>query len=393
MTPAARQPHAVIAIPVLLTGGTEFQTVSLVSVLISGGFGVTVGCYYEYDQAMVSAMEKAGARVILLGLRREDGLLSLLGKLRAFFRQIRPDIVHVQYIAPGFVPVLAAKIAGVTTVFATVHQPGRTYGSKERFLLRTASRLCTIFFCVSRSAEASWFGDSEVFNADQINIKRRHFTLYNAVDSERIRTISEGTDKKALKKSLGIVDKLTIGVVGRLRGEKGHALLLNAFTEILRKFPATQLLIVGDGPDREKLRKLAEDLKLTDNVRWSGQKSSEEVYRLYSVMDIVAVPSVFEGFGLAAAEAQAAGLPVIASAVDGLCEIIEEGVTGYLVPVNDARALASALIRLLANPEAARSMGINGRKRVSNLFSMARFSNAMLTAYSYFSDVPERSHN
>ena len=150
------------------------------------------------------------------------------------------------------------------------------------------------------------------------------------------------------------------------------------------KFPDAQLLIFGDGPDKELLAQLAEDLKITNNVHWAGQQSSNEVYKLYSVMDIVAVPSVFEGFGLVAAEAMAAGLPVVGTNVGGLAEVIEDGKTGYLVPPGNSMAIADALVQLLSDPEMAVAMGNRGQVRARQQFSMEQFGQTILSAYMDF---------
>jgi len=371
----------IIAIPVLLIGGTEIQTLNLVSVLIGTGYNVTVCCYYEYDQGMVERFEAAGANVVLMKYQRAHGLWHLAKGLINIFKDRKPEIVNVQYVAPGFVPVMAARIAGVKTIFATVHQPGSAYGWKAKMLLRTAARFCTAFFCVSRSVEETWFGDSEVFDPDNITAGRRHFTIYNAVDANRIESIVKATNKEELRKSLGVNGKKIVGVVGRLRWEKGQSILLKAMQAIVQSVPDTVLIVVGDGPDREALRKQAAVLKILDNIIWLGQKNPEEVYQLYSIMDVLAVPSLFEGFGFAAAEAQAAGLPVVATRVDGLTEVIENDVTGVLVSTGDSATFASALTDLLSDREKAREMGRQGQLRVRELFSMERFSRSMLAAY------------
>lgn len=372
-----------ITIPVLLVGGTEMQTLNLVRTLADNGYLVTVCCYYGYEPSMVAAMEAAGAKVSLMDLDRFAGLRHLLGKLTWFFREEQPDIVHIQYIAPGLIPILAARLARVPTVFATLHQPGRTYGWKPKLLLRCAARLCTAFFCNSLEVERSWFGNATLFVPQHKHLYR-HCTIYNAVDVERISRIATETGRPALRAILGLGIQPVVGVVGRLRWEKGQSILLEAMGEVVRQIPSALLLVVGDGPDREVLQRQALQLGITDNVHWMGCQSAEEVFRLYSIMDVVAVPSIFEGFGLVAAEAMAAGLPVVGSAVDGLAEVIVDHETGRLVSPQDAGALAAALIALLESPETAAEMGRKGRQRVEEHFSLKRFSESTLAAYERF---------
>lgn len=373
-----------IAIPVLNVGGTEMQTLNLASVLLKAGYKITVCCYHEYDSSMVSQMETAGARVILMKLQRSDGVWRLNKKLRALFKEIHPDIVHIQYIAPGLVPIIAAKFSGIRTIFATVHQPGRIYGWKPKLLIRTASYLCTAFFCNSKSVEESWFGNSELFSSNEMNSSRKHFTIYNGVDVDNIDKITRSADRKRIKESLDIGNKKVIGAVGRLRSEKGQSISLHAMVDVIKVLPDTVLLVVGDGPDRRHLEQTAKRLGIDRHVIWLGQKDQNEVFQLYSIMDTVAVPSVFEGFGLSAAEAMAAGCPVVGTRVDGLAETIEEDVTGYAVPVNDSRELAAALIRLLSNPAKAKAMGLRGYERVRKMFSIGRFAESTIAAYRHF---------
>jgi L-malate glycosyltransferase len=373
-----------IAIPVFFIGGTEMQTLNLIRVLIKAGYQVMVCCYFEYDSYMVSAMKKTGAEVLLLELKRTDGLLSLLGKLKTLWRNMQPDIAHVQYIAPGLIPVVAAKLAGIKTVFATVHQPGKVYGWKEKTLLRIAARLCTAFFCNSKAVEESWFGDSEIFDPNKQYKNRKHFTIYNAVDSHHIEQIAKKVDRNKLRNDLGIDNKPAIGVVGRLRSEKGQDILLDAMPEVIRAIPNVMLLVVGDGPDRGKLSIKAKELGIENHIIWLGQMDHEEVVELYTIMDVVVVPSRFEGFGLSAAEAMATGCPVIASAVDGLAEVIQDGVTGSLFPVNDTEKLALAITDLFADIEKAADIADKGKDYIINKFSIEKYASSIISAYHYF---------
>lgn len=381
MNAIPHKPKVLIAIPVLLVGGTEVQTLNLVRVLKSNGYHITVCCYYEYDETMVSAFRSEGANVILMGLKRSDGLLPLIRKLRTVFLKIQPKIVHVQYIAPGLIPILAARLSGVRTIFATVHQPGHPYGMKAKLLIRLGACLSTAFFCVSKSVEESWFGNSKVFNPQYVNRKRKHYTICNAVDSSIINQAVSSIDCNSIRKSLGLDGHSVIGVVGRLGSEKGHLILLDAMAEVAKMIPEVKLLVVGDGPDRAKLNERAKNLGIFDHILWLGVKEQSEVFDLYSVMDVVVAPSLFEGFGLTAAEAMAAGRPVVASAVDGLNEIIEDNVTGYLFPAGDSKRLARDIIRLLSNHEKSKVMGAKGRKRISDLFSFETSSKSWLAAY------------
>lgn len=370
----------IVVLPVLLTGGTEIQSTNLVRTLIGCGFRVTVCCFFEHEPGMVAAMGKTGAQVVLLGLVRSTGLLKLLFSLRNTFIDERPDIVHIQYIAPGLIPILAARLARVPIVFATVHQPGHPYGRRAKLLLRVAARLCTAFFCNSRAVEESWFGNSSLFDPTKGSI-RKHWTIYNAVNIDKIAGIVAAAEVPTLRRELSLRAGPVIGCVGRLRKEKGQTLLLQAFAEVLKQHSPATLLLVGDGPDRGVLERQAKQLGVFNNVCFYGRCEPEDVYRMLAVMDLVAVPSLFEGFGLAAAEAMAAGRPVVASAVDGLAEVVVDGQTGTLVPPGDPGALAAALVQLLKDPDLAYIYGKSGLERCRNLFGLAHFRDTTLAAY------------
>ena len=380
--------NVLIATPVLSLGGTEIQTLSVVKILLSMGYRVTVCCYYEFDEQMAEVFRKAGANVLLLRLirpRQRFNIASafyLVISLFSLFRQTRPEIVHVQYLAPGLLPILVARLARVPMIIATVHIAGSiVYGWKAKILLRSAAHLCSRFICVSRGVEKFWFGSSEVFNPNAVNTYRKHFTVYNAVDAPAIAEVTSAVDRAEMKERLGIDGKSVIGIVGRLAPQKGHAILLDAMPVITREYPNVVLVIIGDGPEREKLEQKASALNLDENIRWMGSQPQSNVIEFYAIMDVLVMPSLYEGFGLTAAEAMAAGVPVVGTQVEGLSEIIEDGASGYLVQPNDHRALAEALIRLLNNPAQALAMGENGRDRVNRFFSVAHFKASMIGVY------------
>jgi glycosyltransferase involved in cell wall biosynthesis len=371
-----------ITLPVLLTGGTEFQTMALVKVLCTAGYRVKLCCFYDFEQGMVANMEKAGAQVVLLKLKWKDGLLSLLIKLFFFFRKEKPDICHVQYMAPGFISVVAARLAGVPVIFATVHQPGHPYGKKAHVLIRTAAMICTQFICISKSVEQSWFGSSAF--CDENFLLKKHCTIYNAVDCDAIMEATNDCNKSAMLQAYHLEPYTVIGCVARLRQEKGQKILLLAFAEVVKFRNDVKLLMVGDGPDMSELLKLSDSLGLSHYIIWLGRQEQANVFRLYGIMQIVIVPSFFEGFGLSAAEAMSAGLPVIASNIDGLAEVVLDGETGELFPVGDSHALASSLLRIINNTELVKRYGNNGRGRVRKYFAMEAFSQSMLKFYEIY---------
>jgi L-malate glycosyltransferase len=375
----------VIAIPCLLYGGTEIQTLNLVKSLIFLKHEVTVMCYFEYDDNMVQRFTESGAELRLLKYRRKINFISLIVKLSYEILKITPDVIHVQYIAPGVLPIFAARLAGVRKVFATVHQPyTQKLGRKAKFLLRSASICTSRFISVSQNAEKSWFGNSHLLNLNiPLSEQTSHFTIHNAVDSVIIEEILSSYDKTKLRGDLNIgADNLIIGTVSRLRHEKGVDILIDAFAELLNQYKKIYLLIVGDGPEMDSLVKQAGEKGIQNLVTFYGKADWKTAIRLMGIMDIVVVPSRFEGFGLTAAEAMAIGKPVIASDSFGLKEIIINEETGLLFTVEDSKMLKDKLLKLCCDRDLMNTFGLNGNDRCKSLFGMGLFTEKISTLYS-----------
>lgn len=379
--------RVVIALPVLLLGGTENQVLSLIKALCRIDYRVLVCCYFEHDPRVAALFTAAGATVRLLGLDRAryDGspraLLRLMLVLYGVFGRERPQIVHVQYLAPGFFPILAARLARVPRVFATVHIAGRSaYGKKAALLVKAAALLCDRFISVSRGVERFWFGSDHLLDPGARPLTRR-ITVYNGVDVAAIAQTIDALVPEAVKAQYGCAGREVVGIVGRLALQKGHDTLLRAMAGVTEQRPGVVLLVVGDGPERAALQELARRQGLDQRVIWLGAVDPAETIRLYAAMDLLAMPSRFEGFGLTAVEAMAAGLPVVASAVEGLAEIVRDGETGYLVPAADPARLALKIGQLLDSRALRRSMGCAGRARAGALFSRVRFEQCMQAVY------------
>lgn len=382
--PSKKESIVIIGIPVLLIGGTEIQTLSVVKVLIADGYDVIVCCYHEYVEEMVVQFEQVGASVKLLQLNRQKNILGLFYltlKLIRFFRSWHADAIHIQYIAPGLIPIIAAKLARIPIVFSTVHIAGKlAYGLKAKVMLRTAAKFCSAFVCVSQGVEKFWFGSSMLFDFEKTPKNRKHFTIYNAVNINEI-TQAERVNTEVLKSDLGINEHFVIGIVGRLASQKGHTFLLDAIAEIKKHIPNIALVVIGDGPERIPLQLKADRLGLKASIFWLGSKSQKDVYSYYPMMDVFVMPSLYEGFGLTAVEAMAFGLPVVGSNVIGLSEVIEHEKTGLLVNAGDANALSRGLLQLLFDREMALQYGIEGKQRAKTLFSTATFEETMLHMY------------
>jgi glycogen(starch) synthase len=167
-----------------------------------------------------------------------------------------------------------------------------------------------------------------------------------------------------------------IAFAGRLVRQKGVDVLVAAMKLLGERFPTLHLAIAGDGEERSALEAQAAQLGLGSRIAFVGTLSHDAVYRFLAEADLIVMPSRIEPFGLVALEAAQMARPVVASAVDGLPEVIEDGETGLLVPPEDPAALAGAVGALLDDPERARALGTAARRRAAALFSWDRYVEA-----------------
>lgn len=160
--------------------------------------------------------------------------------------------------------------------------------------------------------------------------------------------------------------------VGRMRTRKAVAVLLEAFSRVLKNYPRASLILAGNGEHREALERRVQTLGLDRSIRFLGAVPREQMGRWYDAADIFCLPSIYEGFPLVILEAMAAGLPVVSTTVSGIPEAVEEGVTGLLVEPEDADGLARALEQLAAAPELCKAMGTHARRMVQERYSIRK---------------------
>jgi glycosyltransferase involved in cell wall biosynthesis len=200
--------------------------------------------------------------------------------------------------------------------------------------------------------------------------------IYNAV--EPVDAAAAG-DADRLRQQFGISpgDKV-VGVVGRLSPEKGQIVLLRAVAQVATACPALRVLMLGDGPDQEALERHCDEHGLRQRVIFAGYR--ENISNFYQLMDVLALPSLTEGLPNTVLEAMAYGVPVLASRVGGVPEIIGDG-NGVLVPPGDADALASAMTTLLDDAELRRRIGTNGRSSLYPRFAADHRARQILSVY------------
>jgi glycosyltransferase involved in cell wall biosynthesis len=337
-------------------GGLERVVLGLLRAGRGQGQSVSVVCV-ERPGALAAQAEAAGVRVV--SADKPPGLrLGTVRRLEQIFGRLRPDVVHTHQIGPLLYAGPAARAAGVPVVVHTEHGnhlAGLTpwvRRVKARLLWRYASRRAARFFCVS---------------ADIAGAVRAA-----GVRPEKVLVVANGiaTDDPAdpaevdeARRALGLpAGAPVVGTVGRLAEVKRQDLLLRAFARVLNRRPDARLVLVGEGERRAALEALAGELGLADSVRFAGYQPRPEVY--LRLMDVFALTSRSEGMPMALLEAWAAGVPVVASRVGGIPELVADGRTGLLFDFPDADTLGGLLTRLLDEPALARGLAEGGRREV-----------------------------
>lgn len=337
-----------VTIPCLLTGGTEIQTLNLVRALIQGGHQVTTACYFEHTENMVKLYEDAGSKVVLFSkegvrLGGVKGILFLLKNLWKIKLSLRPDVVHVQYMAPGAIPIILLKLMGQKSIVATAHTNADVYGAKAMKLLKfLQSHVLRAFTCITLRAEKNFFGSCSLFDPSIQRIPAHaHYTIYNALPG-----YIQIANKKRENK-----DIITIGVVSRLEHIKGMNLVVPAFAKVYDKHKNVRLLVVGDGSLRHQMEEDASRSHLCKIIEFAGMQQQRDLQSYYDKIDVLLMPSRSEGFGLTAIEGMARGCVLVASNTGGLPEVVREGYVGLLHQPESVDDLANKICSLIENPK------------------------------------------
>lgn len=177
--------------------------------------------------------------------------------------------------------------------------------------------------------------------------------------------------------------------IGRLAAVKGATLLLDAFTDVRAAHPDAHLTLVGDGPDRPALEAKADRLGMRDQVTFTGYLGQDDVAAALNAADLLVLPSFAEGVPVVLMEAMAARIPVIASRVAGVQELVEDGGSGYVLPPGNLGALTEALNALLADPALRKRMGETGRAKVEAEFDIAREAEKLGALFGHGSEPSE----
>lgn len=320
----------------------------------------------------VAAAREIGLKVDIIHERGPFDL-RVIPALRKIVRLRAPDIILTQHVKSHFIMRLSKLwqeypwIAFHHGYTKTVPRE-RIYNRMDRLSLPKADRVITV--CEAFAGELT-----SVAGVPRGRIHVQH----NSIRPEQVGSSEEAG---ALKKRLGLAeDEKLVLSIGRLSNEKAHIDLLRAFkhlTEISPEIEST-LVIVGDGPEREGLIAAAESFSLGKRVIFAGQVSNVQPY--YAAADVVVLPSHSEGSPYVLLEAMAAKVPIVATAVGGVPEMVVDDESALLVPARDPRSMAEAIARVLTNPELARKLTASAATLVATRHSPETYVRSLLEIY------------
>lgn len=296
--------------------------------------------------------------------RRAVGLAREALRLGRAWRKLRPALVHVN-ISGSEAGLPAARLSGARAVVGTFHaNPESDTGSLGmacRLLEWTGARCMDAAIAVSEDAKRQWIARVRID-------PRRVSVIYNGVDPGAFRP---GRSASAVRAQLGLPEgAVVLGTNARLHPIKGLAHLLTAAPQILAARPQAHFVIAGDGPIRAELESMARRLRLGGQVRFLGFR--DDIADLTQIYDLFLLPSLQEAVPFALLEAMSLGRAVVATECGGVPEVVLDGVTGSIVPPRDSRALARAVIDLLADDAKRRAFGEAARARVAEHYTPDR---------------------
>jgi glycosyltransferase involved in cell wall biosynthesis len=345
-------------------GGAEMHLLALTKGLLARGHTPEI-VYLKGAGELAADFLKSGIPVHKIPMERGSQSLAAILRLRRFLRRAKPDVVHTHLLKADAVGAIAALLAG---------DRRRLLSSKhndERALLNPA---------VSRAhGWLSALDQRVIVLSDHVG---RFVADHGRVWPGKIRRVYYGVDDapfanaqaNGFREELGLrKEDFVITCVARFAPQKAHEVLLRALSQGLLENPNLRLLLVGDDPfggDRLRAEAVAKDLKLGDRVRFLGIR--RDVPRILAASDLFAMSSLWEGLGLVFLEAMAARLPIVATRVSAIPEVVPHGTAGLLVPPNDPTAMARAFLSIAARDDRGRALGEAGRAWVRERFGVER---------------------
>lgn len=331
----------------LQTGGAEKQVVSLLNGLDSERFQKHIVCFKNSDTPFGKMLGDDVIRHYVHLARR--GQIGCVRRLAALFRKVRPHVVQSHMFHTNLYAVVAAKLAGVPVTITTEHGKNLWKNSFHHLIERhIISPFSTLRVAVSQDIR-------------NIRIRARD------VEAEKIVVVPPCVEIPAEAVRCRQKLPLRFGAIGRMVDAKDYPTLIRAYAKFMESGTKSELVFLGDGPERLRLERMAAELGVGQSVQFPGFQT--DVNGWLKSMDIVVFSSIREGIPVAMLEAMAVGVPVVATRVGGIPEVIRDGVDGMLVESGNSDEIARALTRLAIDIDLRSAIAKQGRARVGALYS------------------------
>lgn len=337
----------------LMVGGAERQLYYLIRELDKSRYSVYVVPLFPGDD-MKRQFEAAGATIVPI-YKRPGFDPTVVVRLRRFLRRIDPDIVHCQMYTANIWGRIAAVLAGCKRIVVSERNSDELWKTRFHFVVeRFLNKYATVYLGNSRRVCQ--------YCEDNLRLPPGTYRLmHNGVDTSEFRPLPS----QSRPPRTGFV----VGTVANIAPRKDLSTFLRMAALVLERFPQATFKIIGHaGPEKASLLELAAELGITARVEFTIKQ--DNVNAAYHTFDVFVLGSAHEGFANVIVEAMASGLPVVATRVGAAPEVIEEGLTGFMVPPRDPELLAERVGRLLADPSLRETMGHAGYVRVIRDFSL-----------------------
>jgi len=349
--------------------GAEAVILNMSRVLNEGAHHSTLGVFANTSNSNLQLHENAAKEGIESSLISCKGQIdwNVVANIRALSARTGADVVHAHGYKADIYVYFALRRLGIPLV-STCHTwydndlMVSLYGTADRFVLRKYARIVAV--------------SSEV--------KER--LLKAGVRDAKIRLVQNGIDLRpfdaaspSLRGDARSERMLIVGLVGRLSKEKGIDIFLRAAARVLANFPNTRFVVVGDGPDKDALQALSDELNIRDSVSLLGRR--DDMPSVYASLDVMVSSSRQEGLPIAVLEGMASGLPLVATAVGEVPSVVLDGRTGVLLPAEDVGLLARGIESLLGDASKRNRFGAAGRKLIEEQFSAERMTADYLRVY------------
>jgi glycosyltransferase involved in cell wall biosynthesis len=348
----------------LNVGGTETQAVELARRIPAAGYDVTLGCL-RVQGPLLQRLE--GAAVVLREFHPKGGIDTPAGlyqifRLSWFLRRGKFDVVHTHDLWSNLLGIPAARMASVPVIVSSRRDLGHLdwYQGKRRRWLRSIQNLSGAVVANATPIRDALISE-DGFAPEKLRV------IHNGVDVDKFHADRYGRDRIFP----GMGDDKLIVLVGNMHSDvKGHPWLIASAPAVIREFPSTRFVLVGDGQQRSYFEQQVAALGLERSFLFLGRR--DDIPAILACCDIAVLPSRAEGLPNAVLEYMAAGLPTVVSRVGGSAELVDSGVTGLVVSPEDSAALSTAFLTFLHDPGLAQKMARSGREFIVRNFSFER---------------------